>query len=486
MKYQNVEKLLLISLMIWSCSAMALAAPADVEHNEAEDALLREQRELQEEAARREAGLQVEKIVVPVEKVEIIGNERLSENNIRIILPELYKNKVSIHKLAQQLQMANESGAASFHADFHDGSEPGKLAVTLTVKEGKHQYTSINIANTGNEYTGDWRSTINYINTNLSGRLDSLGVAWVTGLDHFNKVQQGAFSYRWFQPGDMSSWNISGGYAKADLGNVSPDELKGILDYTAKGESYNISARYQHYLAYTSRERDSWTVGLDYQRSVGRYGYTFYSTTPYSDSWVQDYRVTTASLSFQHLDRGPQHVFYWDAGFMGNLDSGGAVYQAVTPGCADRFTLIKGNLLYQYRTNSNWIFGTRWQGQYTRQHLVSLAQLGAGGQYTVRGFEERALSADYGIIGSLEIYTPEICKGLRLVAFSDFAAMANNNNANSISFAREKFASAGLGLRYTDENSGLSISLDYAKILNDVSYRQVPHYHWILNCNYRF
>ncbi len=46
MKYQNVEKLLLISLMIWSCSDMALAAPADVEHNEAEDALLREQREL--------------------------------------------------------------------------------------------------------------------------------------------------------------------------------------------------------------------------------------------------------------------------------------------------------------------------------------------------------------------------------------------------------------------------------------------------------
>lgn len=485
MNHWNADKLLFLSLLLYACPAVA--APADLEQNAAEEALAREQREIQEEAARREAGLQVEKIVVPVEKVDIQGNEKLSEKSIRHILPELFRKEVRIHELAKQLQMANESGAVAFHANFHDGSEPGKLVVTLMVKELDHQHFSISVSNTGNEYTGDWRSTISFIDTNLSGQLDSLGLAWVTSPDHFGEVQQGAFSYRCFQPKTMSSWNFNAGYSRVNLGNVSPAELKGILDYTAKGESANAGLHYQHYLSYTSREKDNWDVGLDYQRSVGEYSYTFYSTVPFSDSWRQDYNVTTASLTFQHLDRGPHHVFYWDAGVAASLDKGSDVYQEVTPGSADRFNLFRGNLVYQYRTKSDWIFGTRWQGQYTRQHLVSLAQLGAGGQHTVRGFEERAISADNGVIGNLEIYTPELCKGLRLVAFTDFAALSNNTNANSVCFGHERIASVGLGLRYNSEKSGLGISLDYAKIIDDVDYNvNTAARRWNVNCSYRF
>lgn len=486
MKHLTMKKTLLFFLLL-AGSCPVLAAPADLEHNAAEETLNREQEALREEAAEKSEDLQAKNIVVPVGAVEIKGAKRLTEKDARRILPELFRGQVRIHKLAQQLQMANESGAVALHADFHEGSEPGKLAVTLTVLEGKSQHGGIVVSNTGSEYTGDWRTTASYINTNFSGRLDTLGLAWVTSPDHFEEVQQGAVSYRFSQPESMSSWNFNGSYSRVDLGNVSPDYLKGILDYTAKGKSMSAGVHYQHYLAYTSRERDSWDFGVDYQRSIGDYGYTFYSAVPVSESWEQDYHVTTASLAFQHLDRGPHHVFYWEAGAGGSLDKGSSIYQEVTPGSDRRFALLRGNLIYQYRTKSNWIFGTRWQGQYTRQHLVSLAQLGAGGQHTVRGFEERAASADNGVIGSLEIYTPELCKGLRLAAFTDFAVLSNNTNENTFCFGHERIASAGLGLRYTNEKSGLGIAIDYAKIIDDLEgNRDGSHRRWNVNCSYRF
>ena len=104
----------------------------------------------------------------------------------------------------------------------------------------------------------------------------------------------------------------------------------------------------------------------------------------------------------------------------------------------------------------------RLNGQYTNKRIVSAEQIGAGGQMSVRGFDERAIGADKGIVGSLELYTPEIAKHTRLLAFTDYAHLANNTGA---AFDSESIASAGLGARYSDGR--FSLALDYAAILKD-------------------
>ena len=108
----------------------------------------------------------------------------------------------------------------------------------------------------------------------------------------------------------------------------------------------------------------------------------------------------------------------------------------------------------------------RLNGQYTNKRIVSAEQLGAGGQMSVRGFDERAIGADKGIVGSLELYTPEIAKHTRLLAFTDYAHLANNTGAHTgAAFDSESIASAGLGARYSDGR--FSLALDYAAILKD-------------------
>lgn len=492
---KTISAILTAFFLTSTCHTLVQAAPpappvpagARAEQNEAGEKLQQEQNELQEEAARRNKSLDLKKIVVPVEQVELRGNSKLTEKDVRYILPELYRQdgRVSIHKLAQQLQMANESVAAVFHADFHDSAVPGKLAVTLAIKELPVWHGALNVSNTGNSYAGDWRTTTSFINSNLSGKLDSLGIAWVTSPEEFKNVQQCAVSYRRMVPKNLGTWNFNAGYSYVDLGNIAPSSLDGILNYMAKGRGTNAGIHYQQHLAYSSKERDSWDFGIDYQRSSNDYSITFQAFIPYTEAWSQDYHVTMASVDFQHLQRGQQNVFYWDAGLATSLDNAGREYQNVTPGCSSQFTVARGRLIYQYRTKDNWILGTRWQGQYTRQHLVSLAQLGAGGAYTVRGFNERFIAADTGILGNVEIYTPEICKGLRFLAFMDFASLANNLNADTNTFGNERIASAGLGLRYNNEKNGLGISLDYAKIMEDIDGNN-SHRRWNFSCNYRF
>jgi len=113
----------------------------------------------------------------------------------------------------------------------------------------------------------------------------------------------------------------------------------------------------------------------------------------------------------------------------------------------------------------------RLQAQYTNNHVVAIEQIGAGGQMSVRGFDERAIGADKGIVGSLEIYSPEIAKNTRLIAFTDFASLANNTDRHTgTAFSSDRIASAGLGVRYNDVKGGFSLSLDYAKILRDADY----------------
>ena len=96
------------------------------------------------------------------------------------------------------------------------------------------------------------------------------------------------------------------------------------------------------------------------------------------------------------------------------------------------------------------------------------AQIGAGGMNTVRGFEN-SISADKGIIGNVEIYTPEFAPHSRFVAFYDYGNLSNNRQGAN--FSSESLASVGIGYRYNNPKGGITVSVDYAHPVDDVSSR---------------
>ena len=90
----------------------------------------------------------------------------------------------------------------------------------------------------------------------------------------------------------------------------------------------------------------------------------------------------------------------------------------------------------------------------------------------MRGFDERAVSADSGYVVNAEIYTPELVKAtglrgsLRALVFFDFAHGYNHNVAvGSLTPANVGVASAGAGLRYALAKD-FSLRFDLAQVLD--------------------
>ncbi|SFT88086.1 Hemolysin activation/secretion protein [Selenomonas sp. GACV-9] len=413
--------------------------------------------------------VRADKITVPATAVEIVGSKSLTEKDVRALVPELNKERINIHTLSKQIQMVNDTGAAKLGANFvsnHDGTFTVKVA-----NEAKdNDKFTISLANNGNEHTGDWRATLSYINNNLSKNADTFGMAYVTSPDeHFSDVKMGAVSYRRLLPKASGSLNVTASVYDIEQDQTPLIAAGGVLNSESNGKGHNIGLHYQQHLAYTSREKDMWDFGIDY-RQVETTGELSFGGVPLGIPQTEDYDMLIGSVGFVHNNRDTHHSFTYNAGVYVNLKGDDAAYNRNVPVAGfgkydDNFVYYQAGVNYQVRSNSDWILGARLHGQYTNDNLVGLAQIGAGGMNTVRGFEN-SISADKGIVGNLEVYTPEFAPHSRFVAFYDYGNLTNNREGAS--FDSVSLSSVGIGYRYNNPKSGLTLAVDYANPVEDV------------------
>ena len=110
------------------------------------------------------------------------------------------------------------------------------------------------------------------------------------------------------------------------------------------------------------------------------------------------------------------------------------------------------------------MLAVRGQAQYSPDVLISGEQFGLGGLASVRGTGiERPISGDKGLSASVEVTTPELLAGLRLLGFVD-AGWLGNNQANGLTKpGTDRLASVGLGLRYV--KGPFALTADYGRLL---------------------
>ena len=438
----------------------ASAAPMDADRSSAARAIDRVEQAARAGADKNASLPDVKHMNVRVADVTVMGGVKTREHDVRAMLPELAKKTVNIRRLSQEIQSVNDTGDITLATEFRPAAD-GAYHVTVRVQEKKSDHVRLSVSNTGTEYTGDWRTTLTYLNTNLSGRADTFGAAFVTSPGHFGDVKVGALSYRRLMPEWQGAIALSVSHGRTNIDNYPIGA--NLFDVNVGGKTTNVDLHYQRFLSYTSRNKDILDFGIGHRHTESDYGFTFIGTPVHYES---DYNVTLASLTYHHSERKANSALSYHVGLAANINGDAADYERVTPGADRQFTLLRAGANYQARTKGDWIGAVRLNGQYTNKRIVSAEQLGAGGQMSVRGFDERAIGADKGIVGSLELYTPEIAKHTRLLAFTDYAHLANNTGAHTgAAFDSESIASAGLGARYSDGR--FSLALDYAAILKD-------------------
>ncbi|WP_106626638.1 ShlB/FhaC/HecB family hemolysin secretion/activation protein [Selenomonas massiliensis] len=458
------------------------AAPADSDRSSATREIQRVGSDVRQEAEKNAKPMDVRNMNVRVSAVIVTGVDRMSEKTVRALLPELSRDTVNIRKLSQEIQSVNDTGALVLSTEFTPAGA-GAYRVTVNVQEKKSDHVRLSVSNTGTDETGDWRTSLTYLNTNISGSADTFGAAFVTSPGHFGDVKVGALSYRKLMPQWKGAVSASVSHGRTNIDHYPTGTS--LYDLNIGGKSTSADLHYQRFLSYTSRNKDILDFGIGYRRTESDYNFKFGRRVKFEN----DYRVLLATATYLHTERKANSTFAYNVGLATNINGDAAAYERIAPGSDRQFTLLRAGVNYQARTAGDWIGALRLNGQYTKDHIVPSEQIGAGGQMSVRGFDERAIGADKGFVGSLEIYTPEIMKHTRLLAFTDYAHLSNNKSSanRNLIFDSESIASAGLGVRYADGH--FSLALDYARILRDadkVNLNKQNSRHWNLMASVNF
>jgi hemolysin activation/secretion protein len=157
-----------------------------------------------------------------------------------------------------------------------------------------------------------------------------------------------------------------------------------------------------------------------------------------------------------------------------NLDGRTDRYSYLTPGnrsTRDGFMVVRGGASLLQGLDSGWQVRLAGSAQVTDTPLVASEQLGLTGANAVRGFDERAVAADSGLVFNAELYTPELGPrtglpgNLRGLVFVDAGYGANRKSAGTYLPGHTEVASAGVGARYSMSRD-FNLSLDVARVLD--------------------
>jgi hemolysin activation/secretion protein len=232
--------------------------------------------------------------------------------------------------------------------------------------------------------------------------------------------------------------------------------------FSATGAGQTMGLNYRHYLPAEGGYRGYVHLSLDDKR----FDITEISGTPVPGQLVRRSRPLTVGYTAR-VDSDTA-VWAYSVELAHNLSGGGgnnlAAYQSEDPRIGtSRFTALRANASHAGLLGAGWLWSARGQFQYSADALIAGEQFGLGGAGNVRGTTERPISGDRGLFASVEISTPELHPGLRLVGFVDAGWLRNNNPNATIKPASDHLAGAGLGLRY---NQGLwAFSAEWARIV---------------------
>lgn len=424
--------------------------------------------------------LQVSEAVIG--KVTIVGNKHFDNDNIRNSLPNLREGTApNMRQLSENVQLTNENPAKQVEVTLGTSEQEGKVDARVDVKEEDPQRFYVTLDNTGTKASGKHRLGVSYQNANVGNSDQVVTLAYTTAVDAPSGVKVDIFSVGYRLPlysiGDSIDFiygNSSTNTPASVLAVNSPLALNG------KGEI--IGLRYNHIFPRKGEYTSKLVLGFDYKYMNSRCttngvptpidppgvtgSCTPYTLRPisatYSGVWLQPGQAVDYNLGFVH------HLFPMGSSYAG--PAGIDRYSFVTGRqTTDTFTAWRAGGSYSLALSGDWLVRAAFNGQYANNPLPAGEQLGLTGSTTVRGFLERAVSADRGYVANLEVYTPDYASmmglegSLKGILFYDWAS-GHNLAALATGFARANVASAGVGLRYSLKKD-ISARLDIARVI---------------------
>jgi len=283
----------------------------------------------------------------------------------------------------------------------------------------------------------------------------------------------------------ISNFGIHSAYYRVPLSNRDSIAVFGNLaNYKAStnggkldSNNWMVHGRYITRLPSGPNLRHSLEFGLDFR----------HAENDLASGTIYDDYIDVTQLALQY--GGRMRDRYGDSSFVVNgywapyveiLSShqNRAHYNAARPGSRPEYIYAHASLERLWKLPKKWDLMNRVTGQVSNHRLPPTEQLGLGGYNTVRGFDERDMNADQGLMGTIELRTPPIDLGfkennelnlpsyLQFIAFCDYGYGRNRGSAvGEMKSADLLSVGGGLRIRIRDN---VHVRLDYGQKLSDV------------------
>lgn len=386
--------------------------------------------------------------------VTVTGNQFYSEANIRRSLPALIEGKSpDARAITRALGVANMIPTKREAVTFARSREPGKVDAEITVRDRDPRQAYVWLNNTGNEDTGDTRLGIGLQHHNLFDRDHVLTLTYTTAPEETDKVSQYGLNYEiplYGLGGRFSGYAV---YSDVDTGTVGD-----FFNVSGSGEFYGL--RYAHILPKWGELR---------QRLIFDLADKLFDNEAEFSGVPVGVDVKSRPLSLQYLTE-------WDArrtsghfllGYYRNLDGGEFndedSYAASRVGADPEWSAWRAGASLRLPLAGQWLISALLDAQYANEPLIPGEQFGVGGLASVRGFEEREITGDRGVMGRLELWSPPFGERFRAGVFLDggYVARLEPQAGERQNVA---VASAGIGANW-DWRTNLSAQLYYAYVL---------------------
>ncbi|MDB5750252.1 MAG: hypothetical protein JWP65_673 [Ramlibacter sp.] len=401
------------------------------------------------------AGVKLSIVQFKVGKVDIEGRQIYDEGNVRRTLPELREGtSPNFKRLAVQTAIANENPNKQVQVGLRESEEPDRIDATIAVREQRPWTFGAALSNAGSSSTGQDRFTLTAGHTNLFNLDHQFVSAYTTSLQEPSDVRQLGLAYK--VPLYALGGVVGASYTRSDVvGNF------GAFSSTGAGHTFGVS--YTLYLPPEGGRRSYVTLGLD--------------DKVFDAARINDIVVPGAlsrrsrPMTIGYTQRTETDTAFWgyNADFAINTGAGSGndlrSYRSEDPRIDNTaWKAIRGGASYSSTFETTWLWTARGQAQYSRDVLISGEQFGLGGLGSVRGTEiERPISGDSGVSASLEMNTPELAPGLRLLGFADAGFIANQDPTTALKPSSDRLASLGVGLRYSV--GAFAVSADYGRLV---------------------
>ena len=379
-------------------------------------------------------------LAFPLEDVRVEGNDHFPEETVLAALPMLRPDTVpNTRSIARALQLANEHPARHQAVFIRESEEPGRIDARVEVRDARPHQAYAAFSNTGTPDSGRTRVSLGYQASNLFRRDHTATLSYTTCPDRLSDVQQYGVHYRapFYRLG--AALHLFYTRSEVDQGTIAEFfEVSGEGTFMGAGLDLVLTpvGDYRHKLFLEIQDRD-------FENDV------FFGRDP--TPLVPDVRSRPVTLDYSGRLEGTWGEAGFHLGYARNLAHGAnndpAAYALTRAGADPHWDAFRYGA--HLHLNLPWRFELRGRlsGQAADEPLIPGEQFGLGGLRSIRGFEEREVSGDTCEEAHLELWSPTLGPGLRLLGFLD-KGRARLDAPIPGSPDKEHLSSLGLGLRW--------------------------------------